>query len=62
MDVVYDKDGSVGLFLTAGEHGLKLLGDEEEKKGGAKGKGMRSLGACVDMCRCVLTSAFVCKF
>ena len=28
VDVVYDIDGSVGIFLTAKEHGLKLLGDE----------------------------------
>ena len=27
VDVVYDIDGSVGIFLTAEEHGLKLLGD-----------------------------------
>ena len=26
VDVVYDVDGSVGIFLTAKEHGLKLLG------------------------------------
>ena len=30
VDVVYDIDGSVGIFLTPGEHGLKLLGDEEK--------------------------------
>ena len=27
VDVVYDIDGSVGIFLTAKEHGLKLLGE-----------------------------------
>ena len=25
VDVVYDIDGSVGIFLTAKDHGLKLL-------------------------------------
>ena len=25
-DVVYDIDGSVGIFLTAKEHGIKLFG------------------------------------
>ena len=29
VDVVYDIDGTVGKFLTAKEHGLMLLGDEE---------------------------------
>jgi len=41
VDVVYDIDGSVGIFLTAKEHGLKLLGDEE-KKGGEEEGGVRS--------------------
>ena len=31
VDVTYDIDGSGGIFLTAEEHGLKLLGDEEKK-------------------------------
>ena len=26
VDVAYDVDGSVGVFLTVEEHGLKLLG------------------------------------
>lgn len=34
VDVAYGIDGSVGIFLTAKEHGLKLLGDEEKKGGG----------------------------
>ena len=33
VDVVYDIDGSVGIFLTAKDHGLKLL--DEEKRGGS---------------------------
>ena len=41
VDVEYDIDGSVGIFLTAKEHGLKLLGDEE-KKGGGRGRGRRA--------------------
>ena len=36
VDVEYDIDGSVGVFLTAEEHGLKLLGDEEMKGGGER--------------------------
>ena len=36
VDVVYDIDGSVGIFLPANEHGLKLLGDVEKKGGGRK--------------------------
>ena len=36
VDVVYDIDGSVGIFLTVKEHGLNLLGNEE------KGEGRRS--------------------
>ena len=35
VDAVYDIDGSVGVFLTAEEHGLKLVPDEEEKVGDA---------------------------
>lgn len=27
VDAVYDIDGSVGVFLTVEEHGLKLLGE-----------------------------------
>ena len=34
VDVVYDIDGSVGLFLTAKEHGLKFGGGGKE--GGEK--------------------------
>ena len=37
VDVVYDIDSSVGIFLTAKEHGLKLLGDEEKKRSGGDG-------------------------
>jgi len=44
VDVKYDIDGSGGIFLTAEEHGLKLLGDEE-KKGGGKKK-VCSAGGC----------------
>ena len=33
VDVKYGIDGSTGIFLTANEHGLKLLGDEEKKGG-----------------------------
>ena len=33
VDVVYDVDGTVGIFLTAEQHGLKLLGDEEKVGG-----------------------------
>ena len=29
VDVKYDIDGSAGIFLTAKEHGLKLLGEKE---------------------------------
>ena len=36
VDVVYDVDGSVGIFLTVEEHGLKLLGDAEKKGGGGR--------------------------
>ena len=32
-DVVYDIDGSVGVFLTAKEHGLKVLTLPTEEKG-----------------------------
>ena len=35
VNVVYDIDSSVGVFLTAKEHGLKLVGDEE-RGGGSK--------------------------
>ena len=38
VEVKYDIDGSGGIFLTAKEHGLKLLGDEEKKGGGSKKK------------------------
>ncbi len=38
VDVTYDIDGSGGIFLTAEEHGLKLLGDAEKKGGGKKKK------------------------
>ena len=38
VDVAYDVDGSVGVFLTVEEHGLKLLGDEEKKEEGKKKK------------------------
>ena len=44
VDVVYDIDGSVGIFLTAEEHGLKLVGDEEKKGGGGKMKKVCSVG------------------
>ncbi len=39
VDVTYDIDGSEGIFLTAKDHGLKLLGDNEKKGGGGKKKG-----------------------
>ena len=32
VDVVYDIDGSVGIFLTANEHGLKVMGAEDGGK------------------------------
>ena len=42
VDVVYDIDNSEGKFLTAKEHGLKLLGDEEKMGGkGEEKKGVR---------------------
>ena len=47
VDVVYDFDGSVGIFLTVEEHGLKLVGDEEKKGGGGgKKKKVCSVGGC----------------
>ena len=46
VDVKYDIDGSGGIFLTAEEHGLKLLGDEEKKGGGGKKKKMCSEDGC----------------
>ena len=36
VDVVYDIDSSVGIFLTAKEYGLKLLGDEMRKRRGGE--------------------------
>ena len=42
MDVVYDIAGSVGVFLTMEEHGLKLLEIEETEGGGEKKE--RSVG------------------
>ena len=40
MDVVYEMNNTVGVFLTAKEHGLKLLPEKEEGKvvGGGGGK------------------------
>ena len=38
VDVVYDIDGSVGIILTANEHGLKAMGAEEKKGAGGKKK------------------------
>ena len=46
VDVVYDIGGSVGLFLTAKEHGLKLLGEVKKKEGGGKKKNVCSEGGC----------------
>ena len=46
MDVVYAIDGSVGIFLTAEEHGLKLLGDEGKKEGVGKKKKECSVDGC----------------
>ena len=47
VDVTYDIDGSGGIFLTAKDHGLKLLGDEEKKEGGKKKKKkVCSVGGC----------------
>ena len=46
VDVVYDVDGSVGIFLMAKDHGLKLLGDEEKKGGGEKKKKVCLVGGC----------------
>ena len=47
VDVVNDIAGSVGIFLTAEAHGLKLLGEEEKKgKGGGKKKKVCSVGGC----------------
>ena len=37
-DVVYAIDGTVGVYLTPEEHGLKLLGDEEKEGGEGRGK------------------------
>ena len=34
VDVEYDIDSSVGVYLTAEAHRLKLLGDEEKKGAG----------------------------
>ena len=33
VDVTYDIDGSGGIFLTAKEHGLKLLGRKRRGEG-----------------------------
>ena len=39
VDVVYDVDGTVGIFLTAAEHGLnKLVAKEKPRGGGGKKK------------------------
>ena len=46
VDVVYDIDGSVGIFLTTGKHGLKLLADEEKKGGGGKKKKVCMADGC----------------
>ena len=51
VDVVYDIDGSVGIFLTAKEHGLKLLGDEEKKGGGGKKKKVCVVDGCSNEAR-----------
>ena len=32
VDVVYEIDNTVGVFLTAKEHGLKLLPDKKEEQ------------------------------
>ena len=50
VDVVYDIDGSVGIFLTVEEHGLKLLGDEEKKGRGGKRK-VCVVGGCPNEAR-----------
>ena len=34
VDVIYDIDSTVRVYLTPKEHGLKLLADEEKKEGG----------------------------
>ena len=46
VDVKYDIDGSAGIFLTAKDHGLKLLGNEEKNGGGGKKKKVCSVGGC----------------
>ena len=38
VDAVYGIDGSVGIFLTAKKHGLKLLGDEKRREEGGRRK------------------------
>ena len=43
VDAVYVIDGSVGVFLTVEEHGLKLLGDAEKKAGGGRRRGRYAL-------------------
>lgn len=48
VDAVYDVDGSVGIFLTAEEHGLKLLGDEEKKGEEKNKKKVCSVGGCAN--------------
>ena len=47
---MYDFDRSVGIFLTAKEHGLKLLGDEEKK--GKKKKKVCSVDGCSSKANC----------
>ena len=48
VDVVYDVDGTVGIFLTAAEHGLNKLPEKEKPRGGGgkKKKKVCSVEGC----------------
>ena len=50
VDVVYDVDGTVGIFLTAAEHGLNKLPAKEKPRsgdgGGKKKKKVCSVEGC----------------